>query len=508
MLKKLLLIFTIILFFIFTCVSCDDNEYTPLDIDIDAAIKEYEDLFENPGEWAYDPTGTFSFISLNPRGNFNLVFDESMVFPNNIFIYETNKLSIDDVKMYGYMDTEFKRLSPPISAQPNIFMSGFARIQTIDDSYIINTDFKKVDEYYPGYIISDNSLIEVNWTHSTIDEPFIISNPDFDNYLVPYKVNLEPGINTNRTVVGYKSLNDTCFKETSAEDKFAISPIFDEAQLFFEGIAAVKANNKWGFINEDGEIVVDFLYDDAKSLSYGLAAVYKSEIREDGSTSKGLGKWAVIDMYGTLLTPFEFYDVNKFSDGLARVTFSSTLSSYIKYGYINTDCEKVTPVLFDYITGLSKFSDDYILMFNSGFYFYDKEGNQAFNRRFNSGTRNFSDGLAVFSESGSMKKGYFNTNGQVAISKKYSIAKDFSKGYAYVISDMKQPGYLIDKLENKYLEGLGLKGISRFNDDGYALAYTVVLNTYKIPDPNNPPEFITEEREDTIYFIIHIENTL
>lgn len=59
-----------------------------------------------------------------------------------------------------------------------------------------------------------------------------------------------------------------------------ISPIYDDARGFSEGLAAVKRGDKWGYINESGEVVIDFQYDRAHSFSEGKALVEK-HIRSD-----------------------------------------------------------------------------------------------------------------------------------------------------------------------------------------------------------------------------------
>lgn len=53
----------------------------------------------------------------------------------------------------------------------------------------------------------------------------------------------------------------------------AISPQYEDAQLFSDGLAAVKKDGKWGYINEDGETVIPFEYDVVGSFSEGLALV-------------------------------------------------------------------------------------------------------------------------------------------------------------------------------------------------------------------------------------------
>lgn len=56
-----------------------------------------------------------------------------------------------------------------------------------------------------------------------------------------------------------------------------VAPTYEDAKGFSEGLAAVKKNGKWGFIDETGKVVIDFKYDYAGSFDEGYAVVGKSE---------------------------------------------------------------------------------------------------------------------------------------------------------------------------------------------------------------------------------------
>ena len=52
-----------------------------------------------------------------------------------------------------------------------------------------------------------------------------------------------------------------------------ISPRYEDAAAFSEGLAAVKKDGKWGYINAENEVVVPFQYDLAGEFSEGYAVV-------------------------------------------------------------------------------------------------------------------------------------------------------------------------------------------------------------------------------------------
>lgn len=65
--------------------------------------------------------------------------------------------------------------------------------------------------------------------------------------------------------------------------------IYDEAHNFCEGLAAVCQEDKWCYINEDGVVIINGDYDSASDFSEGLAVVTKN------------GKPFVVDKTGTVV---------------------------------------------------------------------------------------------------------------------------------------------------------------------------------------------------------------
>lgn len=78
---------------------------------------------------------------------------------------------------------------------------------------------------------------------------------------------------------------------------------YDAAFPFSEGLAAVdftgNNNDKWGFINSKGEMVVTGIYDEARSFKQGKAAVKKD------------GYWGYIDKTGKEIIPLVYLEVSE-----------------------------------------------------------------------------------------------------------------------------------------------------------------------------------------------------
>lgn len=78
---------------------------------------------------------------------------------------------------------------------------------------------------------------------------------------------------------------------------------FDAAKAFHdEGYAAVCKDKKWGFVNSDGELKIDYTYEDAQSFQNGFAAVCID------------GKWGYIDEEGELAIQPEFLKATPVSE--------------------------------------------------------------------------------------------------------------------------------------------------------------------------------------------------
>lgn len=84
---------------------------------------------------------------------------------------------------------------------------------------------------------------------------------------------------------------------------------FENARAFTEdGYAAVCLDGKWGFVDQDGELVIDYAYEDARSFQNGYAAVCLD------------GKWGYIDEGGNMVIDPIFLEATYFSSqGTAAV---------------------------------------------------------------------------------------------------------------------------------------------------------------------------------------------
>jgi hypothetical protein len=104
---------------------------------------------------------------------------------------------------------------------------------------------------------------------------------------------------------------------------------FDWADAFYgSDFAKVSKNNRMGFINKQGKVVVPLDYENVKVFSNGLAAVMM------------LGKHGFIDTAGTLVIPAIYEDAGYFGNGLAPVKKKG------KFGFIDRKGTLVIPYTY------------------------------------------------------------------------------------------------------------------------------------------------------------------
>ncbi|MCZ2391509.1 MAG: WG repeat-containing protein [Acidobacteria bacterium] len=194
---------------------------------------------------------------------------------------------------------------------------------------------------------------------------------------------------------------------------------YEQAYSFKEGLAAIRINGKWGFIDERGKLVIPAVYDNTSFFSEGLAYVAKGGdemfIRPDGST-------AFTFPSDTTSCPSGRMIVN------GRTTFCD---DDFKAGIVDDSGRIVLPPTYDKIEvfseGLAPFEQDH------AWGYLDLSGRPAIRAQFDEAQR-FASGLAAVEING--KWGFIDKTGRLVIAAIYdSIRRPFSKGIAWVELD-------------------------------------------------------------------------
>jgi hypothetical protein len=198
-----------------------------------------------------------------------------------------------------------------------------------------------------------------------------------------------------------------------------------ENDLFSNGLLAVEIDDKWGYVNKKGEVVIQALYDNAAAFHDNKAVVLIND------------KMQLIDTDGKNL-------LSKSYDRLYRDVLSNTIiyNSDDKWGLMNEKGEIITDALYDFF-GL------------------------------------FSDGLALIGVGD--KYGFMDTSGKMIVSLTYDDAKSFSNGLAAV----KKEGLwgFVDSNGSVYIN-FTFKKVESFDDYGYAIVQSSQDNTWGLINKN------------------------
>lgn len=213
---------------------------------------------------------------------------------------------------------------------------------------------------------------------------------------------------------------------TPKKKKIRIPLQYEGAEPFSEGLAAVKQNGKWGFIDSLGQWVVYPKYDLVGSFSEGLAWVCVSCPENQESLKKTSCKCGFINQKGKEVIPLKYESAGDFSEGFAVVERNG------KYGYINRKgVEIVRPIL----TLAKKFSEGLgaVALIPKGLYVIPR-----------------------------FESGYVNSQGKLTILGVNRLCGSYSEGVASILSE--EEVKFIDRDGKVLWESSAYKGVIPFSE--------------------------------------------
>jgi len=222
----------------------------------------------------------------------------------------------------------------------------------------------------------------------------------------------------------------------NAQGETVVEPQYSSAGNFVGGraIVSMEEDGKVGFIDKTGKVVVPLEYDGANDFENGYARVGKA----DGDGMKA----GVVDAAGKVVVPTEYDAVTILDGGFAVGNRDS--AGKMKIGLVNAAGEKVTDLVYDSIGapggGLLRVSKDG----KAGF--VDWSGKEVVPFRYDS-ANSFRDGYALVGnkdENGVLHIGLVDTQGTETIPLDYTSVGSLSEGLIRVTRREKS-GYLDPK---------------------------------------------------------------
>ena len=191
-----------------------------------------------------------------------------------------------------------------------------------------------------------------------------------------------------------------------------------------------------GFINTAGTIVIEPEYDWVEDFSEGLAVAAKGAKVIGNNLIEAKGKWGYVTPTGKLAIEMVYEQARSFHEGMAAVKLNGL------WGYINKKGEIVIKPqfskAFDFSNGLASV--------NNGlkYGFINKQGKLIIDYKYDS-VNDLQDGFIAVNEGAVAEKFidnekrviggnwfFLNSNGNIAFEDKYNDIRNYSEGYAFV----------------------------------------------------------------------------
>ncbi len=146
----------------------------------------------------------------------------------------------------------------------------------------------------------------------------------------------------------------------NAKGKTIVSHDYSYIYYYFDGLVNARKSDgqkeKYGFLNEKGEVSIPFIYDNARPFEEGLACVSKD------------GLYGYIDKKGKIVIPFQYEEARGFANGRAAIKIDG------KWGFIDRNNKMVIKPIYTAVYGFQNGEAE--VLAGDDAYYIDPAGNR------------------------------------------------------------------------------------------------------------------------------------
>lgn len=327
-----------------------------------------------------------------------------------------------ETNRYGYMDKTGKWVLQPVYLDAKSFDDfGGAWVKMTDDKYhYINKTGKDLGTLNEKGNVYQSFGKDGYAVYESTDIPYAII--DKNGKVIKLIDDCDGIYNFSEGIAGYKSKATGKYGFLDLNGNKIINAEYDGFTGFAEGVSKVNktidGKTKYGYIDNKGNIIVPVVYEYAQAFKDGWGLIKKDN------------NYFFVDKNGNLKEPPGKYDeLSEFRSGYALGKFKGSDVTPNTYHYINPKLEIEFSIMawqaylfWENVAVVSRDNKTYELMNKKGEVFKTLTGIE---------TLSFcNEGMLAIHEKG--KWGYINDKGDVIVSPKYDTCTSFKYGYARI----------------------------------------------------------------------------